>query len=139
MKKEELTKNQKLVFGKLSEAVAPLSAYGILDKLRDEGFRAPLQVYRALEKLMEKGLVHKLESLNSFVACKHECCESKSMAVFSICEKCDKVSEFTDAKLARHVKAWARSDGFRLNKTTIELRGECNACAMEQNNSTILS
>ena len=31
-------------------AEAPLSAYDILDKLRDDGLRAPLQVYRALEK-----------------------------------------------------------------------------------------
>lgn len=128
MIEHELTKNQKMVFGKLNEASAPLSAYGLLDRLRDEGLRAPLQIYRALEKLVEKGLVHKLESLNAFVACKHECCETSTAAIFAICENCGKVAEFTDAKLARHVKAWARSDGFQLNKTTIELRGECNAC-----------
>ena len=41
-----LTKNQTLVFDVLTKAEAPLSAYTILDKLRDQGFRAPLQVYR---------------------------------------------------------------------------------------------
>ena len=46
---EPLTKNQTLVMGALSEAAGPLSAYTILDQLRDHGFRAPQQVYRALE------------------------------------------------------------------------------------------
>ena len=72
--KSDLTKNQTLVMGALSQAKGPLSAYTILDELRDDGFRAPLQVYRALEKLVELGLVHRLESLNAFVACQHTSC-----------------------------------------------------------------
>src|SRR5690606_36153974 len=51
----ELTRNQSLVLGALTRAEGPLSAYTILDKLRDDGFRAPLQVYRALEKLLDAG------------------------------------------------------------------------------------
>ena len=71
MTTQQLTKNQGLVFDVLSHSQGPLSAYTILDKLRDHGFRAPLQVYRALEKLLEFGLVHRLESINAFVACAH--------------------------------------------------------------------
>lgn len=37
----ELTKNQALVMGALSQSDSPLSAYTILDQLRDDGFRAP--------------------------------------------------------------------------------------------------
>ncbi|MCB1460156.1 MAG: transcriptional repressor, partial [Nitratireductor sp.] len=66
-----LTRNQLLVLNALVAAGGPLSAYGILDQLREEGFRAPLQVYRALEKLVDQGKVHRLESLNAFVACSH--------------------------------------------------------------------
>ncbi|KAG1651456.1 High-affinity zinc uptake system membrane protein ZnuB [Nymphon striatum] len=51
-----LTKNQSLVMGALTNAEGPLSAYTILDQLRDDGFRAPLQVYRALDKLVETGM-----------------------------------------------------------------------------------
>ena len=72
-----LTKNQSLVFDVLTRAEQPISAYTILDRLREHGFRAPLQVYRALDKLLEAGLVHRLESLNAFVACAHRnssCC-----------------------------------------------------------------
>ena len=63
----DLTKNQDLVLRTLNGADAPLSAYDILDRLRDDGLRAPLQVYRALEKLIEQGLAHRLESINAFV------------------------------------------------------------------------
>ena len=125
-----LTKNQTLVLDVLSKAEGPLSAYTILDKLRDNGFRAPLQVYRALEKLLEFGLVHRLESLNSFVACahrEHTCCSHGTVA-FAICESCGNVSEFHDHVIDDQLGAWARGKGFKPSKTTIEIRGLCAAC-----------
>lgn len=124
-----LTKNQKLVFGSLSESDGPLTAYAILDLLRDSGFRAPLQVYRALDKLVEYGLVHRLESLNAFVACSHKGCSGHGTAAFAICEKCGLVSEFTPEKAIEALRAWTRDEGFHLSRTTIELRGTCRACA----------
>jgi hypothetical protein len=74
--------------GRSQRSERPLSAYTILDQLRDQGFRAPLQVYRALDKLVEFGLVHRLESLNAFVACRHPDCEDHETIAFMICEKC---------------------------------------------------
>ena len=71
-----LTNKQALVMNLLGKTKGPLSAYAILDQLHDSGFRGPVQVYRALEKLMELGLVHRLETLNAFVACQHKNCES---------------------------------------------------------------
>lgn len=125
-----LTKNQTLVLDVLSKSEGPLSAYTILDKLRDHGFRAPLQVYRALEKLLEFGLVHRLESLNSFVACahrEHTCCSHGTVA-FAICENCGNVSEFHDHVIDEQLTAWTRAKGFKPSKTTIEIRGLCAAC-----------
>ncbi len=123
-----LTKNQTLVFGALSDADGPLSAYAILDRLRDHGFRAPLQVYRALDKLMALGLIHRLESLNSFVACRHPKCEGRESVVFEICEICGKVSELADDPLEKQIKKLAHKDGFTVTACTIELRGNCRAC-----------
>jgi Fur family zinc uptake transcriptional regulator len=125
----ELTKNQALVFGALSEAAGPLTAYAILDLLRDSGFRAPLQVYRALEKLVDYGLVHRLESLNAFVACSHTGCSGHGTAAFAICEKCGLVSEFAPEKALACLKDWTRDEGFKLSRTTIELRGVCRQCS----------
>src|SRR3569833_2731604 len=52
---DDLTRNQELVLGTLAHATGPMSAYDILDKLRDDGLRAPLQVYRALESSRSAG------------------------------------------------------------------------------------
>lgn len=125
----DLTKNQALVMGALSEAKAPLSAYKILDQLREHGFRAPLQVYRALDKLVEFGMVHRLESLNAFVACRCPGCDAHEIIAFTICESCGQVVEFSDDSLARRLKSLVRETGFLSKKTTVELRGICRACA----------
>jgi len=122
----ELTKNQTLVFNTLSRAEGPLSAYTILDQLRGDGFRAPLQVYRALEKLLDYGMVHRLESINAFVACAHP--HNHGMIAFAICEKCGQVSEFSDDIITQRVREWTTQNGFKQTKTTIEIRGVCAAC-----------
>lgn len=125
---QDLTKNQSLVMGALTRSEGPLSAYTILDQLRDEGFRAPLQVYRALDKLVEFGLVHRLESLNAFVACRHPGCDGHETIAFMICKTCGQVNEITDEPLARRLKQLATEAGFGLRKSTVELRGVCGEC-----------
>ena len=124
----DLTRNQTLVLDALAESTAPMSAYSILDRLRPEGLRAPLQVYRALEKLLEHGLVHRLESLNAFIACRHSQCHSGGIVSFAICETCDTVLEFSDDDVTERLGAWSRSKGFRPTGTTIEIRGTCADC-----------
>lgn len=100
----KLTRNQGLVLSVLEGAGQPLSAYGILDRLRDEGLKAPLQVYRALDKLVEVGRVHRLESMNAFVVC----CHSNHghihprVTAFEICDTCGQVSEFHDEAFGGH-------------------------------------
>ncbi|PLX38005.1 MAG: transcriptional repressor [Hyphomicrobiales bacterium] len=124
-----LTHNQSLVFKALTRAEGPLSAYTILDQLRDQGFRAPLQVYRALDKLLALGLVHRLESLNAFVACAHPQCHAHGTIAFAICEGCGQVSEFSDDEIEARLGGWAQANGFTPQKTTIEIRGLCRQCA----------
>ncbi|MFK7966270.1 MAG: Fur family transcriptional regulator [Burkholderiaceae bacterium] len=124
----DLTKNQALVMGALTQADGPLSAYTILDQLRDHGFRAPPQVYRALDKLIESGLVHRLESLNAFVACRHSDCEDHKAVVFMICRNCSSVSEIPDNALSKRIKLLAQDVHFALNKSTVELLGICSRC-----------
>lgn len=124
----KLTKNQQCVFSKLENAKAPLSAYTLLDELRDEGFRAPLQVYRALEKLMEFGIVHRVETLNAFIACNDTNCENSQTIAFTICNTCGDVTELVDAALSLSLKKLAKAQGFEAQQSTIELRGCCKVC-----------
>ena len=128
----ELTRNQTLVMGCLERADQPMSAYSLLDALRDDGFKAPLQVYRALERLVEIGLVHRLESLNAFVACRHEGCDAHEAVAFTICEICGRTAEIADGELIRRLKTIAKQSGFQLAKLTVELRGTCAECLQKQ-------
>lgn len=134
MTEPALTKNQSLVFDVLTASDGPLSAYTILDRLRGDGFRAPLQVYRALDKLLERGMVHRLESLNAFVACAHPqsaCCagHGHGTVAFAICDSCGQVVEFHDHEVDHRLADWTRERKFKPEKTTIEIRGLCEACA----------
>ena len=124
-----LTKNQSMVMKVLSKASGPLSAYTILDQLRSKGLRAPLQVYRALDKLVEYGMAHRLESMNAFVACRHPDGESETMVAFAICESCGEVTEITNDKFDSQLHKLAGGAGFNVKKSTVELFGQCEACA----------
>lgn len=125
----DLTRNQTLVLDRLEKSEGPLSAYALLDQLRDDGFRAPLQVYRALDTLMKSGLVHRLESINSFVACHGHHHHDHGITGFAICETCGQVTEFTDPVVSERLETWAQATGFRASKAAIELRGTCGKCA----------
>lgn len=126
--KPALTRNQSLVLQTLEDADGPMTAYGILDRLNGEGIRAPLQVYRALDKLLENGAVHRLESLNAFVACSHPDCGGHETVAFTICEKCGQVTELTDTKLVNSLRDLTSGADFAPRKTTVEIRGLCSAC-----------
>jgi Fur family zinc uptake transcriptional regulator len=125
---QKLTKNQAQVMDALLAADNPLSAYAILDLLRDKGLRAPLQVYRALDKLIEGGLVHRLESLNAFVACRHHHCASDALTGFMICDNCGHVEEILDLSLTNDLNVLAEKSHFALKKTILEMHGLCPAC-----------
>lgn len=128
----DLTRNQTLVLNALNGASAPQSAYDLLDRLRGDGFRAPLQVYRALEKLQALGLVHRLESLNAFVACSHQHDHdhhSHGVTAFAICNACGQVNEFHDHAIDVRLQEWQMASHFKAEKTTIEIRGLCRACS----------
>ncbi|MEL6503921.1 MAG: Fur family transcriptional regulator [Pseudomonadota bacterium] len=117
------------VLAQLKKSGRPLSAYALLDRLRSEGFNAPLQIYRALEKLQQAGSVHRVESLNAFIACHREGCRHTQNAIFAICESCGVVQEFADANLAGRVKDCAEAEGFRFQQSTIEMKGLCKDCS----------
>lgn len=125
---QKLTKNQKLVYDVLSHAAQPKTAYNLLDDLREEGIKAPLQIYRALDKLIEMGIVHRLDSLNAFVACIHEEHHHGDLSAFSICRECGEVKEFSSREIEDLLDQAARVNGFHVEQKTVELRGLCRNC-----------
>ena len=128
-KSVQLTKNQSLVLDFLISANQPSGAYSILDSLRQYGFKAPLQVYRALDQLIDLGLVHRLESLNAFIACSHMSCETSGASAFVICDNCETVQEICDDTVTGFLTSLAEKTKMKASRSNIELHGLCNGCA----------
>ena len=126
----ELNNKQSLVMNLLSKSKGPLSAYQILYDLNDHGFRGPTQVYRVLDKLLELGLVHRLESMNAFVACQQEKCDEKNKEInlFTICKICGSVQELLSNGLKNIVKSLSKDNNFLLKSSVLELNGVCSKC-----------
>ncbi|MBC93827.1 MAG: transcriptional repressor [Rhodospirillaceae bacterium] len=124
----DLSVNQKLVMDLLESQKRPLSAYMILDELRDVGIRAPLQVYRALEKLISMGKVHRVESISAFIACSHMSCEKLGVTAFVICDRCENIEEVSDQSISSFVTDLAIKTKMKAAKSNIELHGLCNTC-----------
>ena len=127
--KTKLTKNQRLVLKVLTTASQPLGAYAILDELRSHGFKAPLTVYRALEQLAGQGLVHKLESLNSWTNCCGE--HQANPPVFEICNDCGNVTEHFDEELLKNLNSMSERSGFMPDRSIIEIHGRCDDCGAD--------
>ncbi|MCW5715196.1 MAG: transcriptional repressor [Bauldia sp.] len=115
------------VYGALRSAGAPMTAYQILDAVRDQGITAPPTVYRALNRLVDEGLAHRVESLNAYVACVHSR-HGDAAAIFSICENCGLVAELEATDAVAGLRDAASGRGFRVDRMTAEVRGLCGVC-----------
>ena len=123
-----LTKNQQTVLDILESSSEPLKAYTILFDIQKKGIKSPLQVYRALDKLIEIGKVHKIESRNSYVACKHEGCNAKTSTSFLICENCENVKELIGNNLFSYFSKQSDKNNFQYRKHSLEIYGLCESC-----------
>jgi Fur family zinc uptake transcriptional regulator len=117
----------KMIAEALRGAGRPVSAYELIDQLREKATLAPQTVYRSLDRLIADGQAHRLESLNAFVACRHP--SHEGTAVFAICEDCGTVTEFDEPEAIERLQAWAKKARFAVTQMTLELRGRCRTCA----------
>jgi Fur family zinc uptake transcriptional regulator len=124
-----LTATRREVFAHIAGSQQPLTAYQVLDKLQRERGKSvmPPTVYRAINFLVEHGFVHRLESLNAFVACSD--IDHRHSSQFVICDKCGRTEELHDEAIATNLRHHAEALGFTVSRQTIELRGLCQACA----------
>ena len=126
-----LTPIRARVLGLIAEAGRPLKAYDLLDKVRSgegAGASAPPTVYRALDFLLANGFIHKLESVNAFVACHHPNTAQHSVP-FLICDRCHSAVELEDRQVVAALDERARALGFVPQAQTLEVHGLCAKCA----------
>jgi Fur family zinc uptake transcriptional regulator len=108
----------------LRRGTVSLTAHEIQNTLR---IRHAMTVYRALDRLMQRGSVHRVESRNSFKACGRPG-EPHDAGLF-VCSTCGCVDEFSlDAVLPR-LQSDAEKRKFTIERTTVELLGQCFECA----------
>ena len=126
-KRRPAPEQDKMIVEALRDVGRPVSAYELIEELRDKASLAPQTVYRSLDRLIAEGQAHRLESLNAFVACRHASHEGET-AVFAICNDCGTVSEFDEPAAVDRLAAWARKAKFAVDRMTLELRGRCRDC-----------
>ncbi|MFN7056106.1 transcriptional repressor [Hyphomonas sp.] len=123
---QRMTRIRRKVLRLLLESGAPAKAYDLLANLDGEGSAKPPTIYRALDFLQEAGLVHKIESLNAYVACGHT--SHSHSAVFLICETCQSAEELHAVATSRALKLETEAAGFAMTRAVIEVRGRCRDC-----------
>lgn len=131
-----LTPVRARVLGLIAQARKPLKAYDLLDLIREgnrdgdasPGAAAPPTVYRALDFLLANGFIHKLESVNAFVACHHPNTDQHSVP-FLICNRCHAAVELEDRNVVALLDERARALGFEPQAQTLEVHGLCARCS----------
>ncbi|MEM9782623.1 MAG: Fur family transcriptional regulator [Pseudomonadota bacterium] len=115
------------VLGLLRRESGALSAYALLAKLRESNPRlAPQTVYRALQALTERRLVHRLESLNAYFACRHG--HHSGASILSVCDGCGAVEECVAPDVLAALSNVADRTGFAPMRHVVEMRGVCADC-----------
>ncbi len=126
----KFTPTRRRVLELLLQEHKALGAYDILSTLNAEGLGSqPPVVYRALDFLVANGFAHKIENLNAYSACCHP--DQAHSPVFMICRKCKCVVETHTEPLRGFLGTTAKTAGFLIERTIIEIEGLCPACQKE--------
>lgn len=130
----QLTPIRKRVLELVWQRHAPIGAYDILGSLKKtDGALAPPTVYRALEFLLDAGLIHRIDSLNAFMACESPKIEHAGQ--FLVCRECNRVTEIDDPAIDKLLVQKAKAAGFVAEKLSVEIKGLCMDCQKTQKKS----
>ena len=123
-----LTSMRKAVLFVLWSAHKPLKAYDIVESLMTiKPNMTSASVYRALDFFMSHGLLHKIESIQSYALCSAP--EKKwPSELLMVCHLCHRIIEVYDADLRQLLTRITAEFAFRLNQDSIELHGLCAGC-----------
>ena len=123
---QRLTQPRRRALELLLVSGQPMKAYDLIASFGAEGQPAkPPTVYRALDFLEKQGFVHRIESLNAYVACHHG--DRAHAAAFLICDCCGASAEI-EPVAGQEINAIGERTGFLVQALTIEAHGLCKAC-----------
>jgi len=125
LKGAQLTELRRQVLALIFDAAGPVTAYQLLDRLRDcRKGAAPPTVYRALDFLLEQELIHRIERLNAFIACA-DTGHHHHLVQLLICRQCGSVAEVEDCAAAAALDEVAERSGFHPAAAVVEVEGVC--------------
>ena len=108
-----------------------VSGYEVLDQVFDGSQRlAPPTIYRALAGLIERAGVHRLESLESLVAGRHEW--RGHVPILSIREECGVLEEAVSPHVADELSRMAGRSGFSPARQGFGVRGPYARCGADE-------
>lgn len=129
----KLTEKRKRVLHALLLSSKALSAYDLIEQLRQEYGESPppTSIYRILDFLVQENLVHKLNLANKYIACSHISCDHKhEVPQFLICDECGTVKEVGIKKtMINSLKNSVEKAGYFLKSPQLELPCLCQDCA----------
>lgn len=124
-----MTEPGRRVLELLLEAGEPVKAYDLIARYHtDERVAKPTTVYRALDFLEKLGLLHRISSISSYVACSGDA--HHHAAAFLICDCCGQTREIAPPQEAA-VRDAAAAQGFSFDRVTLEVHGRCPDCRTE--------
>ncbi len=125
--KYRLTQPRLQVLKIIGTSTKPLGAYDILEELgKVIANPKPPTVYRAIEFWQQHGFIHRIESLNAYVAC--EAGHQHKGSQFMICDDCGAVIETHLCELPKPLKDSTAKNTFTPSRWNLEIHGVCAAC-----------
>ena len=123
-----LTPLRRHILAELHQRGRPCGAYDLADACRTETGRRirATSVYRVLEFLSKLGLVTHLPARNAFVLLDSH--SSSEVQLVFVCVRCGTVFPYEDSITTRAINKSARTSGFRMDFSAIEVRGFCARC-----------
>jgi Fur family zinc uptake transcriptional regulator len=122
------TPQRKSIFKLIWNSHKPMKAYDILSQFQKEDPDAkPITIYRSLDFLLENGIIHKIESQNTYLGCTHPTKEHN--CYFTICDKCSSVTEECSGDYLDEINKNLKERNFKVNHVTLEIHGTCSKCS----------
>lgn len=125
--KYRLTEPRLEVLKIIVSGTKPLGAYEILEELgKTIKSPKPPTAYRAIEFWQEQGFIHRIESLNAYIAC--EAGHRHKGSQFMICDDCGDVTETHLCELPLPLQDSVIKNTFTPSRWNFEIHGQCRKC-----------
>ncbi len=131
----KLTPVRKQVFTIILQSHRATGAYTILEALAKAlpagaSKPAPPTVYRALAFLQSNRLIHRLASINAYIACCRPARNHESY--FLICQHCHNATEIPGENISAAIARQAGMEGFKVRREHVEVLGVCTNCTAKE-------